>query len=102
MKRIDPDTRRKLYWLFTPMALVVVWMIVYLWWDVNLLELWFGADIDVLTWCKPALLCAMLIIFTGYAIAAVRQKCWGELTVAAVVIIVMLLNMANVFVNILI
>lgn len=30
MKRIDKVTQRKLYWLFIPMAMVVVWEMAYL------------------------------------------------------------------------
>lgn len=97
MKRIDIKTRRKLYWLFVPLITVVLLEIIYLWFNVNLLNLWFG--IDILTWCKPALIGSALIIFIGYSIAAFRQKCWEELAIALVVLIVMLLNMSNVFVD---
>ena len=99
MKRIDIKTRRKLYWLFVPLITVVLLEIIYLWFNVNLLNLWFGIDIDILTWCKPALIGSALIIFIGYSIAAFRQKCWEELAIALVVLIVMLLNMSNVFVD---
>lgn len=101
MKRIDTQTQRKLYWLFIPMALVVVWMMLYLWFGVNLLDRWFGWDVDVLTWCKPALLGSLLIIFAGYSVAAVRQKCWGELTVSLIMLLFMLLNMSDFFVDLL-
>ena len=101
MKRIDKRTQRKLYWLFIPMALVVVWMMLYLWLGVNLLDRWFGWDGDVLTWCKPALLGSLLIIFAGYAVVAVRQKCWGELTVSLIMLLLMLLNMSDFFVDLL-
>lgn len=83
------------------MALVVVWMMLYLWLGVNLLEQWFGWDVDVLTWCKPALLGSLLIIFAGYAVVAVRQKCWGELTVSLIMLLFMLLNMSDFFVDLL-
>lgn len=101
MKRIDIKTRRKLYWLFVPLITVVLLEIIYLWFNVNLLNLWFGIDIDIdiLTWCKPALIGSALIIFIGYSIAAFKQKCWEELAIALVVLIVMLLNMSNVFVD---
>ena len=56
---------------------------------------------DVLTWCKPALLGSLLIIFAGYAVAAVRQKCWGELTVSLIMLLFMLLNMSDFFVDLL-
>lgn len=49
IKRIDKETQRKLYWLFIPMAIVVAIEMAYLWFDVNILDLWFGADIDILT-----------------------------------------------------
>lgn len=99
MKRIDIKTRRKLYWLFVPLITVVLLEIIYLWFNVNLLNLWFGIDIDILTWCKPALIGSALIIFIGYSIAAFKQKCWEELAIALVVLIVMLFNMCNVFVD---
>lgn len=99
MKRIDVKTQRNLYWLFIPLVIVVLLEMSYLWFNVNLLNLWFGIDIDILTWCKPALIGSALIIFIGYSIAAFRQKCWEELAIALVVLIVMLLNMSNVFVD---
>lgn len=99
MKRIDVKTQRNLYWLFIPLVIVVLLEMSYLWFNVNLLDLWFGIDIDILTWCKPALIGSALIIFIGYSIAAFRQKCWEELAIALVVLIVMLLNMSNVFVD---
>ena len=84
MKRIDKRTQRKLYWLFIPMALVVVWMMLYLWFGVNLLDRWFGWDVDVLTWCKPALLGGLC-----------------ELTVSLIMLLFMLLNMSDFFVDLL-
>ena len=99
MKRIDIKTRRKLYWLFVPLITVVLLEIIYLWFNVNLLNLLFDIDVDILTWCKPALIGSTLIIFIGYSIAAFKQKCWEELAIALVVLIVMLLNMSNVFVD---
>ena len=47
MKRIDKATERKLYWLFIPMGMVVVWIITYLWFDINLLERCFGVFFSV-------------------------------------------------------
>lgn len=99
IKRIDKETQRKLYWLFIPMAIVVTIEMAYLWFDVNILDLWFGADIDILTWCKPALLLSVLIVFVGYAIAAIRQRCWLELAIALVIGMIMLLNFGNFFVD---
>ncbi len=101
MKRIDKVTQRKLYWLFIPMAMVVVWEMAYLWFGMNLLETWFGVEVDVLAWCQPALLGALLIVFVGYAVAAIRQKCWGELAIALIIVTVTLLNMSNFFVELL-
>lgn len=99
MKRIDPKTQEKLYLLFIPLVITVVIEITYLWFNVNILKLWFGLNIDILVWTKPALLASVAIVFIGYSIAAIRQKCWGELTIAIVILIVMLLNMSNIFVN---
>lgn len=101
MKSIDKVTQRKLYWLFIPMAMVVVWEIAYLWFGMNLLETWFGVEVDVLAWYQPALLGALLIVFVGYAVAAIRQKCWGELAIALIIVTVTLLNMSNFFVELL-
>lgn len=95
MKRIDSKTQSKLYWLFTPMAIVVVLEMCYLWYNVNLLEQWFGIKLDILAWCKPALIGSLLIVFIGQSIAAIRQKCWGELTVTLVFLVVILLNMTD-------
>ncbi len=100
MKRIDIKTQRKLYWLFIPLVIVVLLEMTYLWFNVNIIELWFGVNINILTWCKPALIVSVLIIFVGYSIAALKQKCWGELAIALVVLLVMLLNMSNLFVPI--
>lgn len=93
MKRIDINTQRKLYWLFIPLAIVVLIEITYLWFNVNLLNLWFGLNIDILAWCKPALLCSVFIVFIGYSIAALRQKCWGEFAIGLTILLTMLLNM---------
>lgn len=92
MKRIDKKTERKLYWLFIPMAIVVILL---------MLDLWFGMNIGFLTWGKPAILGSALIVFIGYSIAAIRQKCWGELAVALIIAVVMLLNMSNFFIDLL-
>lgn len=97
MKRIDINTQRKLYWLFAPLAIVVVIEIIYLWFNINLLSLWFGLEIDVLSWCKPALLTSVLIIFVGYSIAAIKQKCWEEFIIAIIILLIMILNMINIF-----
>ena len=47
MKRIDKRTERRLYWLFVPMALVTVWLITFLWFDVNLLQACLGMDVEM-------------------------------------------------------
>lgn len=99
MKRIDIKTQRKLYWLFIPLVAVVSIEMLYLWFDVNIFKLWFGINIDILTWCKPALLISVFIIFIGYSMAAIKQKCWGEFTIAIVILIIMLLNMSNIFID---
>ena len=65
MKHIDKKTEQKLYWLFIPMALVVVTLI---------LDLWFGVDLNFLAWYKPALIGSVLIVFTGYSIAAINRN----------------------------
>lgn len=81
------------------MILVFVWMMTYLWFDINLLEKWFGFDVDVLQWGVPAILAAGSIVFIGFGIAAFRQKCWGELAIAAILLIFTLINMSNFWVN---
>lgn len=98
MKHLDKKTQRKLYWLFIPLAIVVLLEILYLWFNINIFKLG-GIDVDVLIWCKPALLVSVLIIFIGYSIATIRQKCWGEFIIAIIMLIIMLLNMSNIFVN---
>lgn len=99
MKRIDTKTQKKLYWLFIPLAIVVIIEMTYLWFKVNIIQRCFNIDIDILTWCKPALILSVLIIFLGYSIAALRQKCWGELIVAIIIMVIMLLNMSNIFIG---
>lgn len=101
MKRIDKETERKLFWLFIPMALVVLAMILELWFGINLPRQLFGLETDVLRWIHPALIVSVLIVFGGYGIAAARQKCWGELACALVLLLLMLLNFSNVFVDLL-
>lgn len=81
------------------MALVVIVEMAYLWFNVNLLQQWFGVDVDILTWCKPALIVSVLIVFTGFSIATLKQKCWEEFIIAVVILIVMLLNVSNVFIG---
>lgn len=98
MKHLDKKTQRKLYWLFIPLAIVVLLEILYLWFNINIFKLG-GIDVDVLIWCKPALLVSALIIFIGYSIATIRQKYWGEFIIAIIMLIIMLLNMSNIFVN---
>ena len=99
MKHLDKKTQVKLSWLFIPLAIVVLIEVIYLWFNVNIPKLWFGIDIDILTWCKPALLVSISIIFVGYSITTIRQKCWGEFIIAIAILILMLLNMRNFFVN---
>lgn len=97
MKRIDSETQKKLICLFLPLICTVLIEMTYLWFNINIFELWFGININILRWCKPALLGAVVIIFIGYSIAAIRQKCWGEFTIAIVIFFIMLLNMINLF-----
>lgn len=99
IKQLSPDVERKLLWLFVPMALVVIWEMSYLWFDYNILDRWFGINVDVLEWCGTALLCSLGIIGIGYGIAAIRQKCWGLLSIIIAVLVITLLNMNNVFIN---
>lgn len=100
MKRLNPKTQRKLYWLFTPMILVGAIIITYLWFDINLLNHWFNIDVDILEWGKPALVVSLLVIFVGQSIAAIKQKCWGELFIALTILIIVLINANNIFVPI--
>lgn len=101
MKRIDAKTRNKLYWLFTPLVVVGLILLTYIFSGVNILNRWFGMDIDILEWVKPALLGSASIIFIGFSIAAVRQKCWEEFAFGIIILLIMLLNMSNFFVNLL-
>lgn len=101
MKSIDKKNVRKLYWLFTPMVLVVVWLIVFLWFGVNLLDDWFGWEVDALRWGNPALICSLLIVFIGFGIAAAVQRCWGELLIILFIGTLALLNMTDFFLHLL-
>ena len=101
MKRIDSKTQQRLYVLFIPLAIVSIIEIVYLWFDKNILKILFGLDIDILEWTPTLLLFSAMIIFIGYSIAAIKQKCWAELAIAGVILLVMLCNMSNFFVNLL-
>ncbi len=99
MKRIDSKTQQKLYWLFIPLALVVMIEMTFLWFNINLIESVFGMNIDILAWCKPALLGSVSIIFIGYGIAALKQKCWEEFAIALTILVIMLLNVSGIFVK---
>lgn len=99
MKLIDKTTERRLYWLFTPMALVMVWFILYIWFDIDVLKLLSGVDVDVLSAIYPAIISSYLFIMIGYSIAAIKQKCWGLFAAILAITIVMFLNMSNFFVD---
>lgn len=92
MRQLDPDTDRKLHWLLTPFIIVVL---------VFVTDLLFDLSLNALSWGIPAILGCFLIPLIGFSIAYVRQKCWGLLAVTLSLTILMLLNMSNVFVNLL-
>ena len=92
MKQLDPDTNRKLHWLLTPFIVVV---------SVFVLDLLFDFGLNSLSWGIPAILGCFLIPLIGFSIAYFRQKCWGLLAITLSMTVLMLLNMSNVFVNLL-
>lgn len=91
MKRLDKRTERRLYWLFLPCGVLMVLFVVCLLMHV---------DIGYSTWGKPALIGSLTLVFAGYGIAAVRQRCWGFLGLLLFVYATTILNMTNVFVNV--
>ena len=104
IKRVDEKTQRRMYWFCVPPVLVLLIFMLYACWDINIFESWFGLDVDIYTdiieseWRTLAMSGYMLFVFLVYAIIAIRQKCWGELAITAVLMIIFILNMFNVFV----
>lgn len=99
MRHIDKATERKLYWLFIPMAIVAVMAMIYLWFDIDLIQKWFGINTGILSWLNPTLMGCVILLAIGYSIAAIKQKCWGELAIILMIVLVSILNMCNVFVK---
>lgn len=73
MKRIDPNTRAKLDWLFVPLAILTLLFFG---------NLYFEWGWDMASWMNSAVLGCAALIFGGYSIAAIKQKCWGEFACA--------------------
>lgn len=92
MKQIDKKTERKLLWLFVPAAVVIVMFI---------LDVFLNLNMNCLEWFKPVLIGTVSIGFVGFFIATIKQKCWSQFAVLLAIYIFMLLNMSNVFVDLL-
>lgn len=75
MKRLDPRTQEKLNWLCVPFAIVVILVFAGILFDWGL---------EFLTWAQPAMVACAALVFGGYSVAAIKQKCWGELVCAIV------------------
>lgn len=98
MKHIDENAQRKLRWLYVPSIIVLLVFVLYAFGDINIFESLFGLDVDVLEWLKYASAICICLSFLVYAIIAIRQKCWGELAITAVIMTILILNLFNVFV----
>lgn len=92
MKQIDKKTERKLLWLFVPASVVIVMFI---------LDVFLNLNMNSIEWFKPVLIGTVSIGFVGFFIATIKQKCWGQFAILLAVYIIMILNMTNVFVNLL-
>lgn len=90
MKQIDKTTEHKLRWLFLPCLItaVIVGLDLFLKWNLNSEE-----------WATTALMITLAIPVLGYCIAAIRQKCWGQLAGILIIAIIAYLNMTSFFVD---
>ena len=90
MKRLDKRLERKLSWLILPLAIIAT---------VFFIDVLFDLNMQTIEWITPALLIGAMIPFVGFSIAYIKHKCWGMLTIALILIIFMLINMSNYFIN---
>ncbi len=93
MKQIDKKTERRLRWLFVP-GLAIAAIVV--------LDLLLGWNLHAESWGNTALMIALAIPLLAYCIVSIRQKCWGVLAVILIIATITYLNMANVFVDLLV
>lgn len=71
MKRLNKNTERKLNWLLAPAILVAL---------ILPIDLIFDLKLNSENWVLPILLAALMIPITAFAIAYIKNKCWGLLT----------------------
>lgn len=90
MKQIDKNTERKLRWLFLPCMLTAVIMA---------FDILLGWNLNSESWGITALMITLAIPLLAYCIVAIKQKCWGQLTVILVITAIAYLNMGNVLVK---
>lgn len=93
MKQIDKKTERRLRWLFLPCVVIAI---------IIVLDLLLGWNLNAESWGNTALMIALAIPLLAYCIVSIRQKCWGVLAVILIIATITYLNMANVFVNLLV
>lgn len=98
MNHLDKKTLGKLNWLFIPLVIVGMIIMAFLLFDINIFKLWFGIDVDIIAWSKPALLLSLFFIFLGYSIISIKKKCWVDLVIGIIFILFLLLRVGD-FVN---
>ncbi len=78
MRRLNKATEKKLYWFLIPFGIL---MIIFF---VDLLR---DNYMNYMEWGRYALLGSLDLFLIAYAIACIREKCWGLLIVAIFFII---------------
>lgn len=78
MKRLNKATEKKLYWFLTPFAILMILFFVDLIRDNYL---------NYLEWGRYALLGCLDLFLIAYAIACIREKCWGLLVITIFIFI---------------
>ncbi len=89
MRRLKPETEKKLYWFISPVIIVGILVVL----DT---ELEWG--LKAMEWYKPALLGCLLLAVGAYCVAAIREKCWGLFIFVLAITIFAILNIYNFFI----
>lgn len=92
MKQLDKETESKLNLLLTPLVIVAI---------VFACDLLLSLNMNAEDWGVPVMLGCAVFPVVGFSIAYIRQKCWGLLVFSVVLLLLMLLNMSNYFVDLL-
>lgn len=92
MKQLDKALERKLTWLILPLIIIAL---------VFFVDILFNLNMNTIDWIMPALICSAIIPIVGFSIAYIKNKCWGMLVVTVILLIFMVLNMTNFFIDLL-